>query len=258
MLPALLRCMTEKAVLVLAMVASTVEMALLAAAPYLSAVAAYGGIAVGALGTMSFPIISALKSVNAHEGEQGRVQGALFGAKALAQGLGPLIFSALFSYYAQPAHYFPSAPLIGLTLLMAVGAAVAIGIQPPPAGEGASARRAHSGYASEAGSPSDDKDHEGAPLVPREHSSMQQRSLSARPGSLDARHAGTVSDWGKGVGEGRDRTAQYQGPASRASLQLDHTSAAVEHARAAQHAVSHSIGSVNHRKLSLELTSPQQ
>lgn len=53
------------------------------------------------------------------------MQGALFGARAIAQGLGPLAFSALFSYFSQPAHYLPSAPLIGLTGLMAVGAVIA-------------------------------------------------------------------------------------------------------------------------------------
>ena len=35
---------------------------------------------------MSFPTISSIKSNNAHEHEQGSVQGALYGARALASG----------------------------------------------------------------------------------------------------------------------------------------------------------------------------
>ena len=37
-------------------------------------------------GSMSFPTISSIKSCNAAEHEQGSVQGALYGARALASG----------------------------------------------------------------------------------------------------------------------------------------------------------------------------
>ncbi len=45
-------------------------------------------------------------------GAQGTIQGALYGAKALAQGIGPLIFAALFSACTRsdsPLPYFPGA-----------------------------------------------------------------------------------------------------------------------------------------------------
>lgn len=134
LLPALLRVVPQKAVLVIAMCASTSETALLAAAPYVSRFTAYAAIAVGAVGSMAFPVISAIKSVNAHESEQGKVQGALYGVRSLASGLGPVAFSAIFQYYADPKRSFPSAPFVGFTLLMAVGTAVALSLsQSPPA-----------------------------------------------------------------------------------------------------------------------------
>jgi fucose permease len=77
-LPCLLRVLTEKTTLVLALCASTFEMALLATAPAFSSSVVYLAVTIGALGSMAFPIISALKSVNAHEGEQGKVQARPF------------------------------------------------------------------------------------------------------------------------------------------------------------------------------------
>lgn len=59
---------------------------------------------------MSFPTISSIKSANAQEHEQGSVQGALYGARALASGTGPLLFAALFSAFTRtdsPLPYFP-------------------------------------------------------------------------------------------------------------------------------------------------------
>lgn len=65
---------------------------------------------------MSFPTISSIKSNNAQEHEQGSVQGALYGARALASGAGPLLFAALFSGFTQtgsPLPYFPGAAGLG-------------------------------------------------------------------------------------------------------------------------------------------------
>lgn len=72
--PLMLRLSSQKAILVVAMVASTIEMGMLAAAPSTGRAVAYTGIAVGTLGSMAFPIVSALKSVNASQEEQGKVQ----------------------------------------------------------------------------------------------------------------------------------------------------------------------------------------
>jgi Na+/melibiose symporter-like transporter len=48
------------------------------------------GAALGAPGSMSFPTISAIKSNNVAESEQGRVQGALYAVQSLAMAVGPL------------------------------------------------------------------------------------------------------------------------------------------------------------------------
>lgn len=64
------------------------------------------------------------------------VQGALYGMRGLAQGIGPLVFSAVYSWSVQDAHYMPSVPLLGATLLMTAGAAIAFSIQVPAASAG--------------------------------------------------------------------------------------------------------------------------
>eukprot|EP00191_Tetraselmis_sp_GSL018_P019196 CAMPEP_0177591420 /NCGR_PEP_ID=MMETSP0419_2-20121207/7988_1 /TAXON_ID=582737 /ORGANISM="Tetraselmis sp., Strain GSL018" /LENGTH=576 /DNA_ID=CAMNT_0019082161 /DNA_START=84 /DNA_END=1813 /DNA_ORIENTATION=+ len=78
---------------------------------------------VGILGLMSLPTLSAIKSNNSAEHEQGAVQGALFGAKSLAQGTGPLIFAPMFAAFTRsdsPLPYMPGAPLlVGAALLLA-------------------------------------------------------------------------------------------------------------------------------------------
>ena len=56
------------------------------------------------------------------------MQGALFGARALASGLGPLAFAALFAAFTMtesPLPYFPGAPFVLGAVLMAGTAALA-------------------------------------------------------------------------------------------------------------------------------------
>lgn len=47
---------------------------------------------------MSFPTISAIKSNNVDESEQGRIQGALYSLSALASGLGPVLLRIVYSH----------------------------------------------------------------------------------------------------------------------------------------------------------------
>jgi len=49
----------------------------------------------------------------------------------VAQGVGPLAFSALFSYFTQRAHYYPAAPLIGATVVMCFGFLIALSLDIP-------------------------------------------------------------------------------------------------------------------------------
>lgn len=194
LLPALLKVMPEKWILVASLVASALEMVGFVIAPSLGAWAVYLSMVVGAPSSMSFPVISAVKSVHAGADEQGKVQvrsittlsccnahscsaharraaarrcsvaspvhhrqaehrvmgwrnapcawaltvwcglqGALFAARAAAQGSGPLLFSALFNIFTQAGpHYFPGAPILGLAIIMAIGAVVACSLKIPP------------------------------------------------------------------------------------------------------------------------------
>lgn len=60
------------------------------------------------------------------------LQGALFAARGVAQGCGPLLFSAMFNFFTKEAHYFPGAPILGLAIIMVLGAAVGCSVKIPP------------------------------------------------------------------------------------------------------------------------------
>lgn len=74
LLPALLKVVSEKWVLVLALASSTLQLVGFATAPTLGGWAVWVSLVVGAPGCMSMPVISALKSVHSGEDEQGKVQ----------------------------------------------------------------------------------------------------------------------------------------------------------------------------------------
>ena len=65
----------------------------------------YIGVAIGALTGMSFPTISAIKSNNVAEHEQGRIQGALYSLSSLASALGPA--SLRFVYHLTKDNDYP-------------------------------------------------------------------------------------------------------------------------------------------------------
>lgn len=95
----------------------------------------YLTIGLGTIGSVSFPAISSIKANNASSSEQGTVQGALFGARALAQGIGPVMFAAIFSAFTRSdtdLPYFPGAPFIFGTVLMLVAVAIAVMLETKP------------------------------------------------------------------------------------------------------------------------------
>lgn len=71
------------------------------------------------LSSITFSAISALKSNNVSDSEQGQVQGALFGAQSIAGAAGPLAFSALIKYLDTAHGTLPAFPQ-GVFLLAAV------------------------------------------------------------------------------------------------------------------------------------------
>jgi MFS family permease len=93
--------------------------------------AALGAVALGSLGSVAFPTVSSIKANNAGEHEQGAVQGALAGARALASGVGPLLFAFVFALTTRtdsPLPFFPGASfLLGSALMVgAVGLTLAL------------------------------------------------------------------------------------------------------------------------------------
>jgi len=89
----------EKRVLVVGLAAHIGQQVWLAAAS--EKWMALTAVSLGSVGSIIFPTISSIKSNNADESEQGTVQGALSGARALAAGVGPLAFAALFSVFTK-------------------------------------------------------------------------------------------------------------------------------------------------------------
>lgn len=63
------------------------------------------GVAIGTLTGMSFPTISAIKSNNVEEHEQGRIQGALYSLSSLASAVGPA--SLRFVYHLTKDNKYP-------------------------------------------------------------------------------------------------------------------------------------------------------
>jgi MFS transporter, DHA1 family, tetracycline resistance protein len=131
----------EKRVLVVGLAAHIGQQVWLAAAS--EKWMALTAVSLGSVGSIIFPTISSIKSNNADESEQGTVQGALSGARALAAGVGPLAFAALFSVFTKQEQqqkeggwwwwwgvvpYFPGAPFVFGAALMTMAMVLAIGL----------------------------------------------------------------------------------------------------------------------------------
>mmetsp|Transcript_12814 Transcript_12814/g.38699 ORF Transcript_12814/g.38699 Transcript_12814/m.38699 type:complete len:525 (-) Transcript_12814:561-2135(-) len=122
----MLKWLGEKRVLAVGLGAACLE--LLAMGLITAKWQTFAALSIGSLGGMAFPAISSIKANNVDETEQGTVQGALFGAKALATGTGPLLFAALFAGFTKtdsPLPYYPGAPFLMGSALMVVAVVVA-------------------------------------------------------------------------------------------------------------------------------------
>jgi MFS family permease len=85
----------ERRLLITGLLFSIIEQAMLALVT--SKWQALAAVSLGSLAGVSFPAISSIKSTHSRPDQQGLVQGALAGIRALATGLGPLAFAQLFS-----------------------------------------------------------------------------------------------------------------------------------------------------------------
>lgn len=83
---------------------------------------------------MIFPALTAVKANNAAPHEQGAVQGAIFGARSVALGVGPLFFAMLFALFTRPPErhsrlpFLPQAPFIAAMGLIALGLLLALSL----------------------------------------------------------------------------------------------------------------------------------
>lgn len=127
----ILKWLGETRVLIVGLLASCLEMVFLT---FITAKwQAFGAIFLGSLGGMAFPAISSIKANNVTESEQGSVQGALYGAKALATGTGPLLFAAIFAAFTRTDSrlpFFPGAPFLLGTVIMVAAIAIAFTLDP--------------------------------------------------------------------------------------------------------------------------------
>jgi sugar phosphate permease len=74
------------------------------------------------LSFLSFPAVSAMKSNNVADSEQGKIQGALYGVKQLGGGMGPVLFGLMFNAMGDP----DDGQMYHPTLVWWLGAAVAL------------------------------------------------------------------------------------------------------------------------------------
>lgn len=130
LLPWLLGMYREKRTLTIGLVSSLLQQALLIVVR--AKWAGFVAMAFGSLSSVAFPAISAIKSNNSSQHEQGAVQGALYGARALAMGFGPLLFAGVFRLFTKsdsPLPYFPGAPFVVGVAGMAAAVACALSIE---------------------------------------------------------------------------------------------------------------------------------
>ncbi|EIE23230.1 MFS general substrate transporter [Coccomyxa subellipsoidea C-169] len=126
----LLHCVGETGVLYIGLVVSCLQQLCIAFA--WTKPLSIAAVAIGALGNITFPAISSIKSKSVPRHEQGAMQGALFGARSLATGMGPVIFASIFSVFSRSDSrlpFFPGAPFIAGAALCGVGLIVALTIR---------------------------------------------------------------------------------------------------------------------------------
>ncbi|KAH7492256.1 Hippocampus abundant transcript-like protein 1 [Phytophthora ramorum] len=129
LLKPLVGCFKEKGVIIIALLACFVKMCGLAGtAFYPHKWVAYAANLPGTFCDLSFPAISALKSINVSEKEQGRLQGAIYGARSVFDALGPVVFSSLYASMTRQSVWSQALPFIVAACIYFVGVAVGLSL----------------------------------------------------------------------------------------------------------------------------------
>lgn len=108
LLPSLTKLLGERHLLVFGLLFSITEQTLLALS--VNKWQAISAVSLSAFAGVSFPAISSLKSTHARADQQGLVQGALAGIRAVASGLGPLGLAQLFAMSTTAEAFFGYKP----------------------------------------------------------------------------------------------------------------------------------------------------
>ncbi|KAL4177256.1 hypothetical protein KRP22_002190 [Phytophthora ramorum] len=129
LLKPLVRCFKEKGVIVIALTASMMGMGGFAASAYYPHKWLIYAMSIpGCISDLSFPAISALKSINASDKEQGRLQGAIYGARSVFEAIGPLIFASLYASMRRQSVWSQAFPYVVASLVFFVGIGVALSL----------------------------------------------------------------------------------------------------------------------------------
>ncbi|CAH0480278.1 unnamed protein product [Peronospora belbahrii] len=129
LLKPLITCFKEKGVIIIATIASFVKtVGYIGTAFYPQKWVVYALCVPGSLNDLSFPAIAALKSMNVSEKEQGRLQGAIYGARSVFDALGPVIFSSLYAAMTQQSVVSQALPYFVASSIIFVGIGVAMSL----------------------------------------------------------------------------------------------------------------------------------
>ncbi|KAL3667325.1 hypothetical protein V7S43_007554 [Phytophthora oleae] len=133
LLKPLVNCVKEKGVIVIALVASMAgTYGFAATAYYPHKWLVYAMTIPGCISDLSFPAISALKSINASDKEQGHLQGAIYGARSIFEALGPVIFASLYGAMTRQSVWSQALPYVVASFIYFVCIGVALSL---PAGK---------------------------------------------------------------------------------------------------------------------------
>jgi hypothetical protein len=127
LLKPLMACGKEKGVIVVALTARIVECAGYVVSAFVPEKwVIYSTTVPSSVGDLSFAAISSLKSINCSEKEQGRLQGAIYGARGIFEAAGPVAFAFIYSMMKADAKWTQVLPFAVSIVLYVCGAGVAL------------------------------------------------------------------------------------------------------------------------------------
>jgi hypothetical protein len=125
----IMACGKEKGVIVVAIVARMLECGAYIVSTFIPQKwVIYATIVPSSLGDLSFAAISSLKSINCSEEEQGRLQGAIYSARAVFEAVGPVAFAFIYNMMKRDELWTQILPFGISVVLYGCGAVVAMSL----------------------------------------------------------------------------------------------------------------------------------